>query len=54
LATWLPTSRLAGEQRMKTAAVTWGAGSLTELRAAEPDFLVEEISIFDSILFDRQ
>ncbi len=39
---------------MKTAAVTWGAGSLTELRAAEPDFLVEEISIFDSILFDRQ
>lgn len=38
---------------MKTAAVTWGAGSPAELRAAGPDFLVEEISLLDSILFDR-
>ena len=45
---------LAGQRAgMKTAAVTWGAGKKDALRAASPDFLVEEVAVFDTILFEH-
>ncbi|NBO66088.1 MAG: HAD family hydrolase [Acidobacteria bacterium] len=45
---------LAGRRAgMKTIAVTWGAGLTAELRAADPDFLVDEVELLDAILFDR-
>lgn len=45
---------LAGRRAgMKTVAVTWGAGKTDELRATEPDFLVDEVAGLDTILFDQ-
>ena len=43
---------LAGRQAgTRTIAVTWGAGSPAELRAAQPDFLVSEPARLEEILF---